>query len=329
MTGMVLGSPDSKLSPIAVGKGSFCGDKNAFCATWAASGACKENTEFMQRNCGLSCGVCRGTPFLERMPLIGWGTCCRSSATGEPLKTSMREYLRMGGRLIDTAIMYSNHRDIAAVLEEPEFQTLKREDIFVTSKIPPLAFRSGEKETKASMSRILKELNVGYIDLVLLHAPGSRAQNIAAWKVLESELRAGRAMAIGVSNFEVEHLENLVEDGATVTPMNNQISMHPGQKQREILQYCKEHRISVTAYNSIKGMNSVSTPTLESISAAHNKSKAQILLRWGVDHGVSVIPGCTSPEHIREALDVIDFGPLSRSELEALGQTVAMHSVEV
>lgn len=296
-----------------------------FCPTWADEGKCGESPEFMHRHCGLSCRVCNGgTPYLERMPLVGWGTCCRPSARGEALKTSMREFLRMGGRLIDTAIMYGNHREIGAVLREPEFQPIKREDIFITSKVPPTDF--GQRETKGAMTRILNELNVDYIDLVLLHAPGDPVRTYSAWAVLQDEFANGRARAIGVSNFEPEHFEQLIQNGAKVTPMNNQISLHPGQTQNHTLRYCKEHGISITAFNSIKGRGSVPKATLSTVAASHNKTEVQVLLRWGVDHGVSVIPGCTSPGHLREALEVMEFGRLSDSELAALGSTVVMHS---
>jgi len=237
----------------------------------------------------------------------------------------MRDFLRLGGRLIDTAIVYGNQRQISEVLHEAEFELLRREELFITSKIPSMDF--GEKETKAAMSRILKELHTEYVDLVLLHAPGERSQNIAAWLVLERELADGRAKAIGVSNFEVSHLEQLIEDGAKVLPMNNQISVHPGNPQLDTLRYCKEHGISITAYNSIKGRGSAigGEATLKAIAAAHNRTEAQVLLRWGVEHGISVIPGCTSREHIEEALDVMRFGPLTAAELAALGRTVVMH----
>lgn len=308
-----------------VSKGA-CRDQIDFCASWASTGGCETNAGFMHKKCALSCGVCPipGTPHLERMPSIGWGTCCRGTAKGDALKNSMRDYLRLGGKLIDTALAYDNHRDIGAVLQEPEFAWIRREDLFITSKVPPGEF--GQTQTEAAVVRILDELNTSYVDLVLLHAPLDRVANIAAWRALEKVLADGRAKAIGVSNFIPQHFLWLVEDGATVTPMNNQISLHPGQPQRETLTYCRKHGISVTAFNSVKGRHSMrrGEQALEDIAAKHGKTVVQVLLRWGVDHGLSVIPGCTSHEHLKEALDVAHFGPLTDSELAAIGGTISM-----
>lgn len=91
------------------------------CSSWAAKGECEKNPGFMHKRCPLSCHVCTvaGTPHLERMPIVGWGTCCRGTATGEPLKASMRDFLLLGGRLIDTAIAYGNQKEIGEVLKEP------------------------------------------------------------------------------------------------------------------------------------------------------------------------------------------------------------------
>jgi len=282
----------------------------------------------MHRQCERACGVCTvpGTPHLERMPIIGWGTCCRVAATGEPLKASMRDFLRLGGRHIDTAIMYNNQREIGEVLREPEFNWLKREEVFITSKVPPSEF--GAQETEAAVLRTLEELNTSYVDLMLLHAPRAREDNMLAWHALERALSEGRAKAIGVSNFNHQHLAELAEDGAQVTPMNNQLPLHPGKQQRETLRYCQERGISVTAYHSVRGRGSMPgwAQALEEAAATHGMSEAQVLLRWGVDHGLSVIPGCTSKEHLREALEVVRFGPLKAAELRALGETLVMRS---
>lgn len=283
----------------------------------------------MHRQCERACGVCTvpGTPHLERMPIIGWGTCCRVAATGEPLKASMRDFLRLGGRHVDTALLYNNHREIGEVLREPEFAWLERGEVFVTSKVPPGDF--GELATEAAVLRTLEELNTSYIDLMLLHAPGAREENIAAWRVLERAHLEGRAKAIGVSNFNELHLAQLAEDGAKVTPMNNQIPVHPGKEQRETLRYCQEHGISVTAYNSIRGRGSLpgGPQALQEVSEERGMTEAQVLLRWGLEHGIAVIPGSTSREHLREALEVARLGPLPAKDLAALGETVVLRSL--
>lgn len=283
-------------------------------------GECERNPDFMHRKCSLSCGVCTmpGTPSLERMPIVGWGTCCRPTARGDPLKASMRDFLRLGGRLIDTAIAYQNHREIGEVLRESEFRWLSREELFITSKVPPDEF--GDKETTAAVARILKELQTPYVDLVLLHAPSNRRLNIVAWRSLEQAFAEGKTKAIGVSNFAPKHFEELAQDGATVTPMNNQISLHLGETQPDTVVYCKKHGISITAFNSVKGRDAVpgGQEVLNDIAAKHSKTPVQVLLRWGVDNGVSVIPGCTSRAHLKEALDVVRFGPLEQTDVDAL-----------
>jgi len=113
---------------------------------------------------------------------------------------------------------------------------------------------------------------------VLLHAPSARHLNIAAWRALETAFAEGKVKAIGVSNFAPHHFEDLVRDGARVTPMNNQISFHPGQLQDETLRYCHEHGISITAFNSVKGRNGVPSGQrlLGALAAKHGKTAVQV-----------------------------------------------------
>lgn len=327
------------LGPLCASGGALlptttCEDQNGYCAAWAASGECEINPRWMHRKCGLACGVCSipGTPHLERMPIVGWGTCCRATKSREAQMALMREYLRLGGRLIDTAIEYRNHREIGEVLREPEFKWLKREDVFITSKIPIVRLN----DAREAIVEILAELQTTYVDLILLHFPWNRSSNIAAWKALEAAFHAGQAKAIGVSNFNVRQLQDLSDDGASVTPMNNQLRLHPGHPQRETLRYCQKHGISITAFKSVKGrldnegsqFPSFYAPgfdeTIKRLAKKYNITDVQLLLRWAVDHGISVIPGFTSRKHLKETLNVVRAGPLEDLELTSLGGTVVM-----
>eukprot|EP00397_Hematodinium_sp_SG-2012_P047368 GEMP01053844.1.p1 GENE.GEMP01053844.1~~GEMP01053844.1.p1 ORF type:complete len:285 (+),score=44.83 GEMP01053844.1:55-855(+) len=207
------------------------------------------------------------------MPIAGLGMCCRETAKGEAAERAIKDYLLMGGRLIDTAVLYENHVDIARGIAQ---SGVPREDIFVTTKVWPNDF--GFERTYEVVIRSLKELGLDYADLVLLHAPG-------------------------IMNGSMDDPKN--------PPCVNQIESHPWYPNQDIIEYCQANGIIVTAYASLGSRKMakqlLDDESLKSIGVPNGKTSSQILLRWAVQRNVTVIPGTSNPEHMRENLGIFDF----------------------
>lgn len=262
-----------------------------------------------------------------RIPFVGLGMCCRPSAKGPAATQSILDFLRIGGRHIDTAIIYDNHRDIAKGLQQ---SSVPRNEVFLVTKIPGEHF--GFDATWAAVRRVLEELSVDYIDMLLLHwagSPGVRQAGdpdcvtetqegnadwsscrLGSWAALEQAHRLGMVRAIGVSNFGPKHLTELMKAGSVV-PAVNQIEYHPWFPNKEIVRFCHQHGIVVTAYGSMGGSTMsgqvVSQDALRQIGEGYGKTAGQVLLRWAVQNNVTVIPGTANVQHMEENLQLFDF----------------------
>lgn len=241
------------------------------------------------------------------MPLLGFGTCCRATAKGSAIIKSTQTYLEEGGRLIDTADAYQNHKDIAVAIRNSK---VSRDDIWVTSK---LWKERTPEEAEKEVDITLQELGLQYIDLMLNHGPVNPAVNEARWRGLIAAKHAGKAHNIGVSNFNVEQLEAL-EAAGLERPSVNQIMFHPwvSADLKATAKYCRQKGIMVTAYFSLGGDSKHSErerggPSVSAVAKKHGVSNTQVLLRWALDQGIAVIPGATSKEHIHENLNLPDF----------------------
>jgi diketogulonate reductase-like aldo/keto reductase len=206
---------------------------------------------------------------------------------------------------------------------------LKRNELFVTTKLSNgnHGYENTMKEFEISMNK----LDIDYFDLYLIHWPRPLAirnqwkeLNEGTWKAFEELYKAGKVKAIGVSNFLDTHLEVLLET-ATVAPMVNQLELHPRYVQRDVVGYCKDHRMIVEAWSPlIKGQ--LDHPVLIELAKRHNKSAAQILLGWSIQNGFLPLPKASSKERMMENADIFDF-TLSEEDidslkvLEALGKT--------
>lgn len=270
------------------------------------------------------------------MPQVGIGMCCRYSAYDDVLvRRTVLWYLLLGGRHIDGAHLYLNHKAIGLGIADAMARGVPREEIFVTTKIFPYYY--GYENTLKTVPTYLEELGLEYIDLVLIHMPGifplmtndCKKQKLSneecrkqTWKALSELKNKGIMRNIGVSNFAVHHLKGI--ENLNLEPIAvNQFQYNPWAPEFavETYEYCQKHNITVTAYGSLGGSfqhaEAQTVSTLENISAKHGKSVAQVMLRWALQINAVVIPGTGNPKHMRENLNVYSF-ELSAEEMSAI-----------
>ena len=233
-------------------------------------------------------------------PRIGFGTW--KLAQGEETENAVREALKTGYRLIDTAAIYMNEESVGRAVRESD---VPREEFLVTTKL--WSGDLGYDRAKSAFQNSLGRLGLDYIDLYLIHWPAS-LERLEAWRALEELYKDENPRAIGVSNFTVRHLEELREHSHLV-PAINQIEFHPSiyKEQREILEYCNEHGIIVEAYSPLAQGMILDHPVIKRVAAAHDKTPAQICLRWCIQHDTIPIPKSGNPARTRENMDVFSF----------------------
>ena len=230
--------------------------------------------------------------------------------------------LGAGYRLIDTAAAYGNERQVGEAVHS---SGLDRSEVFLETKIWINDY--GYDQTLRGYDKSAHKLGVDQIDLLILHQalPSNFERTLEAYRALESLLAAGKVRAIGVSNFMVEHLTALLEH-TTVVPAVNQIECHPYFAQRDVQEFGAGHGIVTQAWSPIGGItfyrdgshgSTLDDPVITGVATAHAKSPAQVMLRWGLQHGRSVIPKSTHPSRIAENFDVFDF-ELSSDEIAAI-----------
>lgn len=261
-------------------------------------------------------------PGHKKMPQQGIGMCCRATAYDDVLVyRTVLWYLLLGGRHIDGAHLYLNHKAIGEAIAEAIRRGVTREDIFVTTKIFPTHF--GYESTMTNAQNYLQELGLDYIDLVLLHFPstfpGSSSPckkegktpaecRAETWKALSALRQKGLIKNAGVSNFALKHILELQGLGAPIA--NNQIQFHPFEPDHvmETVDYCQQHNITITAYSPLGGMmdkdRAMANEVLNELSTKYNTRVSYIMLRWAIQRGCAVIPGTGNPEHMKENLSV-------------------------
>jgi len=242
------------------------------------------------------------------MPALGFGVFQTPPAeTAEAVAVA----LDTGYRLIDTAAAYANERGVGDAIRA---SGIDRDDVFIESKVWISDY--GYDQTLHAYEKSARKLQVDVIDLFILHQalPGEFDKTVAAYQALEKLLADGKVRAIGVSNFMVDHLEQLLAEAAVV-PAVNQIEVHPYFQQREVQAFGAQHGILTQAWSPIGGITSYrgddakstfNDPTILEIAGAHDKTAAQVMLRWHIQNGVQAIPKSVKPARIAENFDVFD-----------------------
>ena len=232
------------------------------------------------------------------MPQFGLGVW--QIPAGAPTRRAVKAALEAGYRLIDTAKFYGNEADVGIAVRG---SGLPRDEVFITTKVwnDDHGYETALKAFEASRKR----LGFSTVDLYLIHwpVPGLRRET---WRALERILREGKARAIGVSNYMVPHLEELLAS-AEVVPAVNQIELSPFLYPRDVVEFCERHKVAVEAYSPLTKGHRLPDPRLVGIAQKYRKSVPQVLIRWGLQHGFVEIPKSAKPEHIRENADVFDF----------------------
>ncbi|XP_069672467.1 aldo-keto reductase family 1 member A1-like [Periplaneta americana] len=279
----------------------------------------------------------------QRMPLLGLGTW---QAKAEEVEKAVEAALEEGYRLIDTAFNYNNEEAIGRALKRyVDAGECKREDLFITTKLPHVGNRASDVEKYLTTS--LKRLQLDYVDMYLIHVPfgfvpdssgenpaknedGSfvldETNHDAVWKAMEKQVEAGHARNIGVSNFNMSQLERLVAK-SKIPPATLQVELHAYLQQPQLRACCAKLGIPLTAYSPLgspgarlhfqekynfqypeyKEPDLLEQPVVKTIASAHDKSPAQVLLRHLVQQGIIVIPKSANPKRIKENAQIFDF----------------------
>lgn len=242
------------------------------------------------------------------MPRLGLGVW--QAKAGDEVRSAVGWALEAGYRHIDTASVYGNEHDVGVALRE---SGLPREEIFITTKLwnRDQGYARAGKAVDAS----LRDLDLDFVDLYLMHWP-VKGLRLESWRAMEEALTAGKARAIGVSNFLQRHLDELLAK-ASVVPAVDQVEFTPFLHQRELLAHCKELGIQLEAYSPLTRGRRLRDPALAAVAKRHGVSPAQVLIRWALQHDLVVIPKSVTRERIVQNADVFGFA-MDETEMAAL-----------
>ena len=242
------------------------------------------------------------------MPIVGLGTYSLHGAT---CINSVKSALASGFRKFDTASIYGNEEEVGQGIRE---SGVPREDIFVATKLYPNQYSNPE----TAIEECLSKLDIEYIDLMLLHHPGTN--DVKAYKAMEKYVEAGRIRSIGVSCYYVKEINEFLPK-VNIKPVLVQNEVHPYYQDTEVVEHLHDLGIVVEAWYPLGGRGHqkelLSDPVLSKIAARHNKSVAQVILRWDLQRGVVIIPGSSNPDHIKENISIFDFS-LTDDEMEQI-----------
>ncbi|MDM5197211.1 aldo/keto reductase [Fictibacillus enclensis] len=254
-----------------------------------------------------------------KMPWFGLGVF--KVEEGPELVNAVKAAIKNGYRSIDTAAIYENEEGVGTGIQEGLAEAgLSREDLFVTSKV--WNSELGYEKTIAAYEESLRKLDLEYLDLYLIHWP-VEGKFKDAWRALETLYKEGKVKAIGVSNFQIRHLKELMKD-AEIKPMINQVEYHPKLTQKELQEFCKAQGIQLEAWSPLMQGQLLDHPVLKEIAHAHQKSVAQVILRWDLQNGVVTIPKSTKEHRIIQNSQVFDFELTSEemNQIDALNENL-------
>ncbi|MBQ3700168.1 MAG: aldo/keto reductase [Prevotella sp.] len=245
-----------------------------------------------------------------RMPQFGIGTY---QMTNEQAKESVLTALRMGYRHIDTAHAYQDERGVGEAVKE---SGIPRQDLWITSKLWPSEY--GEGKSAEAIDKMLERLQTDYIDLLYVHQP--MGDFVGAWKDMEKAVREGKVRALGISNFDAnDSVFTRIMENCEIKPASLQIECHPYAQRLDIRKKAAEYGIQVECWFPLGGQMSqgalLKDPVIVEIAQRLKKSPAQVILRWHLQEGFSVIPGSRNPQHIMENAQIFDFALSDRDML--------------
>lgn len=244
----------------------------------------------------------------RKIPQVGMGTWKISERS--VYDKAFDAALKAGYRHFDTAQAYGNENLLG---ESWKRSGVERGELFITTKIGVVNF--GHGRTKGTFEESLKNLQTDHVDLLLLHFPVPLLRK-GSWKALEEIKAEGKAKSIGVSNYTIRHLEEM-KDYVTTMPAVNQVELHLFLQQPELIEYCRKHGITVEAYSPLAHGTPMDDETVASIAKKHDKSYAQIMIRWCVQKELVVIPKSATPARLEENIDVFGF-ELDAGDMEKL-----------
>ncbi|MDQ7252763.1 aldo/keto reductase [Pediococcus pentosaceus] len=241
-----------------------------------------------------------------KIPVVGFGTW--QSKDGDEAYNAVKAALEAGYRHIDTAAAYGNEESVGKAIKD---SGIDRKELFITSKL--WNRDHGYESAKKALDTSLTKLGTDYLDLYLIHWPNPvqfrdewQQRNADSWRAMEEALDAGKVRAIGVSNFRAHHLDELLKT-AKVTPAVNQIFLNPSDTEDEVVAYNKEHGILSEAYSPLGTGKIFTIPELKDIAAKYNKSVAQVVLRWSLQHGFLPLPKSVHADRIKQNTEIFDF----------------------
>lgn len=244
------------------------------------------------------------------MPKFGLGVY--KVEEGLRVEETVKSALQIGYRSIDTASFYDNEEGVGKAIKA---SGVPREELFITTKV--WNTEQGYDSTLKAFDESMKKLELDYLDLYLIHWP-VKDTYLETWRALETLYREGRVRAIGVSNFKIEHLNDLLKN-AKEKPAVNQVELHPHLTQLELRQFCKTQNIKVEAWSPLARGRILNEPLLTEIALSHGKTPAQIILRWHLQNDVIIIPKSVTPARLKENSEIFDFH-LTQDEIGKINQ---------
>ena len=281
----------------------------------------KENTELtFLPFCSDLCPLCTMSSISEnkfvllhnqvRMPQLGLGVW--KAKSGEQTYNNVKVALETGYRLIDTASLYGNEADVGRAVRD---SGIPREDVFISTKV--WNSDHGYQNTIDALERSLAALQMDYVDLYLIHWPGPQESFLETWKAMELLYEKGKARSIGLSNFDEDQTQVLL-DHCNTRPMVNQVEVHPLAQRKALRALCARSGVVVMASRPLCRGEALRLPPLQEIAAKHNRTVAQVLLRWNRQSGMIAIPKSNHAERIRENFLIDDF-ELDETDMAKIG----------